>query len=731
MTGYVRLIIYFLLFAFPLTTYSINATTEAHSFHSPLVARLVNEENTVQPGRPFWIAINLTLDKEWHAYWKNPGDAGMALSVSWDQPNDFHAEEFLWPTPQRFNLDTAVGFGYEKEATLLAKITLPEDYKDNSVFISGTVRWVVCSDSTCLPGDSPIAITIPVTSEPPMPVAKNTSIFTEARAHLPQPGLQFTAERKAGLIEIGISEKEKITQADFFPENHQGINYKIHPLIESDGKGKNKIILKEEESRPTLNGVLILHTNSGALAYQINGPITGSTDEVAIATGNTIPNKTNDADELEKPSPPPSNSFEFQGGFLLALIFAFTGGMILNLMPCVLPVISFKILSFVKLAGKSRKLIFEHGLLFSLGVLVSFWVLAGLLLILQAYGESVGWGFQLQEPLFVGILAATLFLFSLSLFGIFEIGTSVMAAAGEMQQKSNGLTGSFLSGILATLVATPCTGPFLGTSVGYAVTLPPAQAMLIFTFLGLGMSFPYLLLSSFPQLLRFIPKPGPWMVTFKELMGFLMLGSTVWLAWVFSAETSGFALSLLLGAFFWLALAAWIYGRWCTLAHKKAVRLIAMIIAAFFLCVGSYTIFVASSEWAEEMGALTASNRPKGLPKNWETFSPERVAELNAQGIPVFIDFTAKWCLICQANHVILSKDEVEKKFDEAGVVRMKADWTKRDAVIAAELKKYGRNSVPLYLLYSSDGNVEPEVLPQVLTPETVLESLDKIKTSK
>ncbi len=412
------------------------------------------------------------------------------------------------------------------------------------------------------------------------------------------------------------------------------------------------------------------------------------------------------------------SSHEFQGGFAMALLFAFVGGMILNLMPCVLPVISLKIFSFVKMAGENRRLILKHGIAFSVGVILSFWVLAGALLALRAYGESVGWGFQLQEPLFVAILASVMFVLGLSMFGIMELGTSLTSIAGNVKHQSKGLTGSFLSGVLATAVATPCTGPFLGSAVGFAVTLSAPLAMVIFTALGIGMAFPYLLLSAFPSLMRFLPKPGNWMITFKEIMGFFMMATTLWLLWVFAAQTSNIALMALLAAFFFMGVGSWIYGKWGSPIKKKSTRYISHVFSLVLFSLALYTIVSATTAPTTQ---LSGQEQPHD---GWETFSPERIAELQAKGIPVFVDFTAKWCLICQANHAVLSRDQISEKFDQKGVVKMKADWTKNDPIITEALRQFGRNSVPLYVLYGVNEKETPQILPQVLTTDVVLDSL-------
>jgi thiol:disulfide interchange protein len=355
--------------------------------------------------------------------------------------------------------------------------------------------------------------------------------------------------------------------------------------------------------------------------------------------------------------------------------------------------------------------------------------LASGMLMLRTYGQAVGWGFQLQEPLFVVILASVLFIFSLSLFGVFEWGMFFASWAGQTQaekaQKSSGYTGSFLSGVLATAVATPCTGPFLGSAVGFAITLPIFQSLLIFTSLGLGMCFPYLLLAAFPAYLRFMPKPGAWMETFKQLMAFILLATVLWLLWVFSAQTDATSLICLLAGFLCFSIGAWIYGRGCTPVATRKTRLFAYASVLVFAFIGCEAILFPRASWYSQ--TTDSQGRPSGDHwEGWENFSPERVAQLRSEGKPILIDFTAKWCLICQANHLVLASDEVNKQLDKSGVVKMKADWTKSDPVISQELSRFGRNSVPLYVLYGLDEKQEPLILPQVLTPDIVADHLNR-----
>lgn len=406
---------------------------------------------------------------------------------------------------------------------------------------------------------------------------------------------------------------------------------------------------------------------------------------------------------------------------LLYIIFAaFLGGMILNLMPCVLPVLSIKILGLVQQANEAKEEVFKHGLVFTLGVLISFWILAGLLLILRAGGESIGWGFQLQSPVFIVVLVFIMFLFGLSLFGVFEIGTSLTGAGQNVTSKS-GYSGSFFSGIMATVVATPCTAPFMGAALGFAISQPAFISILVFTAIGLGMALPYLLITAFPKLLKFIPKPGAWMETMKQFMGFLLVATAIWLIWVLSSQVVPDSIITLLFALMFVSIGAWVWGRWGTLMNSKTTRTIALVVAAILIFGAGYKTIENVSD---ESNKLTATNNNSGI---WKTFSPELVTELRNNNKPVFVDFTAKWCLSCQTNKkVALHNEDVEKKFKEKGVTTLTADWTNRNEVITKALAKFDRNSVPLYVLYPAGGK-EPIILPEILTPSIVIDALEDL----
>ena len=706
---------------------------------------LFQEEETIQPNHPFWIALHLNLEDGWHVYWKNPGDAGIPLKIEWNLPEGFEVGPLRWPFPEKFTMDDMVGFGYKDEVTLLSQVIPPPQLDPGTkISMDAQVKWLVCSSMTCQPGSATATLPLIASSKQPHPRSEFIAIFKEARDKIPQTHVEVKTIRKHGIVQLEVpqetsdSQEETIQGVYFFPEQQNVIDHSIEPTVAESSTDSNRYLVNLKGSdeigakSKNLKGVLVLRTQKGAdesiQAFDIDSPIEEEGDHEVLSLLDSSNKSSSQSIGYGRNISISSSSLTFEGGLGLALIFAFIGGMILNLMPCVLPVMSFKVLGFVKMAGQSRSLTLKHGLMFSLGVIISFWALASIMLMLRTYGQAVGWGFQLQEPLFVVILASILFVFALSLFGLFEWGMFFASWAGQTQaetaQKSPGFTGSFFSGVLATAVATPCTGPFLGSAIGFAVTLPVFQSLLIFTVLGLGMCFPYLLLAAFPAYLRFMPKPGAWMETFKQLMGFLLLATVLWLLWVFSAQTDAFSLICLLAGFLCFAIGGWIYGRGCSPIATRKKRALAFAFVLLFAFMGGKAILFPRASWYGQE-AITQSKSSGNHWDGWEDFSPERLVQLRNEGKPVLIDFTAKWCLICQANHLVLSSDSVKEQLDHSGVVKLKADWTKSDPVITQELSKFGRNSVPLYVLYGPNEKQEPLILPQILTADVVINHLN------
>ncbi|MES2598794.1 MAG: thioredoxin family protein [Verrucomicrobiota bacterium] len=405
----------------------------------------------------------------------------------------------------------------------------------------------------------------------------------------------------------------------------------------------------------------------------------------------------------------PQRSF---GGFLL---FAFIGGLILNVMPCVFPVLGIKVLSVVQQAGEDKTQVLKHGLTYTLGVLVCFWALGGLVVSL-----GKGWGFQLQNPGFVFGLAAFFLIFALSMAGVFEIGTSAVGVGQGLQAKS-GLGGSFFSGLLAVVVATPCSAPFLGPALGYAVALPAPQAMIMFSMIGLGLASPFLLLAIFPKLVSVLPRPGAWMESFKQGLSFLLFGTVMFLLWILTGMVEGQPMLFLMFGLVLVSMGCWIYGRW-NLPHKSgSTRVIALVLA--LACIGGGLAY----GWPHvEKREVSQGNHVEGG-LNWEAWSPEKVSELLAAKTPVYIDYTAKWCVTCQVNKRVYKDETLKKLIADKKITLLKADWTNEDERITKALADLGKAAVPVNVLYIP-GQTEPVVLPELLSVDNVSEALNQVK---
>ena len=676
------------IFAFQPLTYA-----DTNKSFNPVQADLIVENETIQAGNPFWVGVKLKMDDGWDTYWQNPGDAGLATQINWQLPEGFVAGPIQWPYPEKFTTDDMVGFGYTDSVLLLTKITPTDQILDQSVELKASVKWLACKDA-CLPGDADLSITLPVADGAPTRNAAMAAEFDKTRAALPKDA-PVKVKSKSNKITLSLSpQSEQFDSVVFIPEQGEVIDY-LAPQEVTMSKGGMELSLERIAGSDILPNEL-----KGVVLFSDKG-------------SNVI-----EALQIDSLLGAPSGELS---GFWIALAFAFLGGLILNVMPCVMPVIALKIFSFVKMAHEKRSATMKHGGVFALGVLVSFWVLSGILLLLRAYGQSLGWGFQLQEPVFVVVLAAILFLLGLSLFGVFELGTSLISVGSQGSSSKSPMMGSFMSGVLATLVATPCTGPLLGPALGFALSLSPIKALLIFTGMGLGMSAPYLVFAAFPKLVRFLPKPGNWMITFKHIMGFLMMATVIWLVWVFGAQTSNLAVMVLLVSLLVMAIGAWIFGRYATPVRKKLTRTISTFIALIAIAFGGGSAIFSAKNLGD--GEVTQVASTDG----WESYSPERVAELQMAGTPVFVDFTAKWCLICQANKVILHSSDITKAFHDNGVVTMMADWTKKDSIITKQLELLGRSGVPVYVLYPGEQNARPYILPQTLTSSTVSDYIHKL----
>lgn len=666
-------------------------------------AELIAEPLSIQPGRPFWVGLRLAMDEHWHTYWLNPGDSGLATKIRWELPDGFSAGPIQWPYPESIPTPPLATYGYEGEVLLLIEITPPANLTEQEYTLRAQADWLMCKEE-CIPGRAQLSLTIPA-GDDARPNPEHRARFSDARNRLPRASDEWAlaAQRAANSILLRFTGSRELRSVYFFPSQEDVIQHAAEQQLARDG---DSWVLRIE--RPS---------NAQDWPDRLIGVAVADPGWSQDPTHRALPIDLAWSDAATTAPAPVSGRPPLT--FAWALLLAFVGGLILNLMPCVFPVISIKLLGFVEQAGESRARLLTHGLVFAGGVLICFWALAGTLLALRAGGAEIGWGFQLQSPRIVMGLAALFFALGLNLFGLFEFGLS-LTGAGQGLQSRGGYAGSFFSGLLATIVATPCTAPFMGAALGYALALPPMSALAIFTALGAGMATPYVALSAMPGLIRRIPRPGTWMESLKQAMGFFMMATVVWLLWVLSLQSGADAIIRMALLFLALALALWIAGRWGALHRPLRTRVRARILAAIIALValaGAFASEPAKSGHREETatsGGVT-----------WERFSPERVAALRAEGRPVFIDFTAAWCLTCQVNkRVALRRPEVEARFRELGVATLQADWTDHDETITRALAEFGRSGVPLYVFYPAGSTGEPRLLPELLTPGIVLEAL-------
>lgn len=652
----------------------------------------VEVELVAQPGVPvagqaLELGVHFKMDEHWHVYWKNPGATGYPPKFSWHLPKGWTVGEVSWPVPQRLVIADLQQFVYEKEVLLTTKVSVPSDYKGETVKLSADVDWLACAE-TCIPGKAKVALDLPEASVP-------TALFEKAAGQLPEaPGnitlRSWRLEPKKVFLEYPGDTGDK---ADFFANSSEA-NFDTAPVWQA-GKGL-EIPVQEKDER--LQGVLSVEQGGQRKGLLVDVAIDGKAPEKPLSSAG--------------PLAPAAAGVSFWG----AILGGFLAGMILNLMPCVFPVLSLKALSLVRHNQDGAKPQWMQGLVYTAGVLVSIWAIAAPLLLVTSGTSSLGWGYQMQSPFFVTLLAALFLGIALNLFGLFEVGEG-LTKLGSLAEGKEGYSESFWSGIVATVSATPCTGPFMGAVLGYAVTQPGPVAFLVFTVLGLGIAFPYLLLCGVPATRRWLPRPGAWMESFKLAMGFPMLGAMVWFVYILANLLSAEGLGLVMGGLVTMSLGAWIFGRWGYSA-ESSIRLKGKLTAAVIGLAGVGTaLAVAHSSDYGHPAHVQVAHSENGL--TWEPFTPEKLDELRKAGKPVFIDFTAAWCINCKVNEkYTLANASVIKAFQDGKVVTLKADWTQRDETIGKFLATFGRTGVPFYVFYPAGG--EPRPLPEAITPSIV-----------
>jgi thiol:disulfide interchange protein DsbD len=679
-------------------------------------AELVADVDAIVPGRPLSVGLVIRHDPHWHTYWRVPGDSGLPTTIAWRLPAGFDAGPIEWPVPKRLPIGPLMNFGYEGELLLPVRLDVPKDIAPGqTVQLEARADWLICKD-VCIPGGADLRLALPVRgAAAPSPHAP---LFAGTRAQVPRPvaldGAAATIE--GGRIRLAFKPAAPVRTLEFFPLQEARIEPAAAQTLRADSEGTALYLTAAQPLAADFNRLKGVLVADGGPAAGDRGGWAGEIDLPLVA--GIVPGM---------PAAPPSTAAVPAPAltFWVALAGAFVGGLILNLMPCVFPVLSLKLLSLMQHqraedgAHVPHASLRAHGAAFAVGVLLCFLLLAALLIGLRAAGEQLGWGFQLQTPWVIAALTLLFFLIGLNLLGAFEFSFGGALASSGAAQRLQGdrLSGSFATGVLAVVVAAPCTAPFMGAAMGYAVTQPAPVALAVFAMLGLGMATPYCALTWMPGLLRRLPRPGVWMLRFRQVMAFPMFATCVWLLWVLAQQVGVDALALVLGGLVLAALAAWSYG--LVQSGSRRWRLPALVAAALAL----YGVFSAVLTGdAPAAGGMARSADAAG----WQPWSRSAQDAQVAAGKPVFVDFTAAWCVTCQANkRLVLNGEAVRQAFERRGVRLLRADWTNRNDDITRELARFDRNGVPLYVLYDRSGGTH--VLPELLTERIVLDALGRL----
>jgi thiol:disulfide interchange protein len=694
--------------------------------------RLILSADTAQPGETIIAGVEMKMEPGWHTYWKNPGAAGMATKIEWQLPPGVTAGDIQWPLPEKLPPAEVTTYGYNDEVVLLVPLKLAADLKTGPLDLQAKVSWLECKE-TCIPGAGDVETTLNVGAETKLSVDVTTVDLWKGK--IPQTGSQFpfiayweepaNGDMRPFIIgcEQAVDAGKNITydSVDFFP--YASGDFEVQSVTETISTYSANIHLRKDVKKYSgdwpkeISGVLVIETGGQRRGYEIHVPFYDQTPTAKLYPISDAPVKIHTT---------PTTSVMLQPLWRM-LLYAFIGGLILNIMPCVLPVIALKILGFVGEARSDPRHVRNLGLVYALGVLVSFLVLAAVVIGVKAAGRHAGWGMQFGSPVFVVCLTTLVLLVALNLFGVFEVTLSGRAldAAGGLAAK-HGAAGAFFNGVLATVLATPCTAPFLSIALGFAFAQNASVILLIFLAVGIGLAAPYVVLSWNPAWLKFLPRPGAWMEKFKIAMGFPMLATALWL---FNLAAGSYGKPVLwLGVFLVaVALAAWIFGEFVQRGRTR--KGLAFAIALIVLAGGYAYALESQLHWRKPMmpteAAIPLKESADGI--DWQRWSPEAVTKTRAEGHPVLVDFTADWCLTCQVNKkTSIETPSVRAKIKSLNAVALLGDYTHFPDSITAELNRFNRAGVPLVLVYPKNPEEPPIVLPEILTPGMMLDALDR-----
>lgn len=701
----------------------LTALLEAVHAQGTSQARLLLDAVTAQPGTTIEAAVELVPPTGWHTYWRNPGETGQATKVDWNLPDGITAGELRWPTPERLTEADITTYVYEGRVLLPVTLRIADSLPPGTLTLQAKVSWLECK-TECLPGRATVKATLQIGAE--NKASESGALIRTAIESLPRPGAAGQASARWSDSAPGDSRVLRITPAtpgasDFFPYPDETFEWTWKP-----GGSPGVVdfsVAKVDNAWPKEIRGLLVTPRAGATPEGV---------EVTLPITDAAPTAPTTETVMTPPSSTPADAPPVAAGLWAMLGLAFLGGLILNIMPCVLPVIALKILGFVRQSGENPARVRQLGFVYTAGVLSSFAVMAGLVIAVQSAGRTASWGMQFQNPIFLVGITTLVTLVALNLFGVFEISlhSSALGAASHLASKE-GASGAFFNGVFTTVLATPCTAPFLGTALGFAFGEKPSVLLAIFLTAGLGLATPYLMLSLQPAWLRYLPKPGNWMITFKILMGFPMIATAVWLLSQ-AADQFGESGVFLEGLFLvCVAFAAWVFGQWIQTGTGNRRWSWTLILIA--LGVGYFGILEAQLHWrAPQISKPTASTPGDlTLPRStkeaiaWARWSPDAVTRARAEGRPVLVDFTAKWCLTCRVNEATaIDVPSVREQLAALNVVSLRGDYTREDPAITEELRRFQRAGVPLVLVYSKNPSAPPRVLPNTLTRGIVEEAL-------
>ncbi len=665
----------------------------------------------VQPGKQVWVGLQLAHIPEWHTYWKNAGDSGLPTQLEWTLPAGITAGEVAWPTPKKIPVGTLANYGYEGTVLLPVPLTVAPGFTAANLDVQLRASWLVCKKE-CIPQEGDFALRLPAQSS----TAASGGVFAAAFAASPQTlsGVGSQVEAGAKTIKVALHGLPAALQGktlDFFPETGSVIEPAAPWQQAWQGAvWTAQVPLSSQRSESPRTMPLVVALNQAA--YRIDAPVKGDWPAVApMAALSPALEAALKANAALGAAPTQTDAPPL--GLLAALAGALLGGLILNLMPCVFPVLAIKVVGFAQQKSRAERL--TSGIAYTAGVVLSFLALGALLLALRSAGEQLGWGFQLQNPAVVAALAVLFTLIGLNLAGLFEFGSIVPSRLATLQSRKPGVN-AFLTGVLATAIASPCTAPFMGASLGFALGLPAWQALAVFGAIGLGMALPYLAASAVPALARALPRPGPWMVTFRQLMAFPMFATVAWLVWVLGQQSGIDGAGALLALLVLLALVLW------SLTLQGRTR---ALVATFSIAVSAIGVWAVGQNVIKplETSAIASASTPSG---QWQAWEPGRVDQLTAQGQSVFVDFTAAWCVTCQYNKkTTLADAAVLADIADKNVALLRADWTRRDPAVTAALSQLGRSGVPVYVIYKPGR--APVVLSEILSVDDVRAELAKL----